>query len=36
MASVKGGYEKTEYMGEENIREDIWTGGRTRIMENEN
>jgi len=23
-------------MGEENIREDIWTGGRTRIMENEN
>jgi len=29
------GYDKTGYMGEENIK-DIWTGGRARIMENKN
>jgi hypothetical protein len=28
------GYEKTEYMGEENIREDMWTSGRTSDMKN--
>jgi hypothetical protein len=30
------GYEKTEYMGEENIKEDIGTSDRTRNMENKN
>jgi hypothetical protein len=33
MAYDREGYEKTEYMGQENI-EDIWTSGRTRNMEN--
>ena len=28
-------YEKTEYMGEENIEEVIWTSGRARNMENQ-
>jgi hypothetical protein len=36
MAYDRDGYEKTEYMGEENIKEDIWTSGRTRNMENKN
>jgi hypothetical protein len=34
--SVRDGYEKTEYVGQENIKEDIWTGGRTRNMRNKN
>jgi hypothetical protein len=36
MAYDGNGYEKTEYMGEENIKEDIWTSGRTRNMGNKN
>ena len=27
-------YEKTEYMGQENIEEDIWTSDRARNIEN--
>jgi hypothetical protein len=34
--SVRDGYEKTEYMGDENIKKDIWTGGRTRTVGNKN
>ena len=33
--SVRDGHEKTEYMGEENMK-DIWTGGRTRNIVNKN
>jgi hypothetical protein len=36
MAHDKDGNEKTEYMGEENTRNDIWTSGSTRNMENMN
>ena len=28
------GYEKTEYIWQENIKNGIWTGGRIRDMEN--
>jgi hypothetical protein len=34
MAYDRAGYEKTEYMGEENIKEDIRTSVSTRTMEN--
>jgi hypothetical protein len=34
MAYDRGGHEKAENMGEENIKEDIWTSGRTSNMEN--
>lgn len=30
------GMKKTEYMGEENMKEDIWTSGRTRYDEDKN
>ena len=30
------GYEKTGDMGEENIKKDIWSSGKTRNMENKN
>ena len=30
MAYDWDGYEKTEYMGQENIKEDIWTSGRSQ------
>jgi len=30
----RDGYEKTEYMGEENINKDMWTSGRARNVEN--
>ena len=30
------GYEKSEYMEEEIIKKYVWTGGRTRDMENKN
>jgi hypothetical protein len=33
---MTGGYEKAEFMGEENIKKDIWTKGRTSNMENKN
>jgi len=33
---VTDGYEKTGYMGKENIKKDTWTGGRERNMENKN
>jgi len=36
MAYDRDGYEKTEYIGQENIKEDIWTSGRTRNMESKN
>ena len=36
MAYDRDGYVKAEYMAEENIKEDIWTSGRTRNMENKN
>ena len=29
-------YAKTEYMGQQNIKGDIWTSGRKRNMENMN
>ena len=32
----RDGYEETEYMGEENIKKDIRTGGRARNMESKN
>jgi hypothetical protein len=32
----RDGYEKTEYVGDENIEKDIWTSGRTRNMKNKN
>jgi hypothetical protein len=34
--SMIDGYEKTEYMGDENIKENIRNGGRTRNMVNKN
>jgi len=34
VAYIRYGYENTEYMEEENIKEDIWTSGRTSHMEN--
>jgi hypothetical protein len=34
MACNRDGYEKTKYMGGENIEEDIWASGRTRNVEN--
>ena len=36
MGSDREGYEKNEYMGEENIKKDIWTSGRARYVENKN
>jgi hypothetical protein len=30
------GYEQTGYMGEENIKKDMWTGIRVRNMEKRN
>jgi hypothetical protein len=36
MAYERDGYEKTEYMGEGNISEDIWTSGGTRNIGNKN
>jgi hypothetical protein len=36
MAYGRDGYEKNEYMIQENIKVDIWTSGRTRNMENKN
>jgi hypothetical protein len=33
MVYDRHGYEKTEYVGEENSKEDIWTSGRTRNIE---
>jgi hypothetical protein len=36
MAYNRGGYEKSEYVGEENVKEDIWMSGRTRNMEIKN
>jgi hypothetical protein len=36
MGYGKDGYEKTEYMREENIEEDIWTSGTARNIENKN
>jgi hypothetical protein len=35
MGYDRDGYEKTEYMGEENI-EDMWTSGTARNIENKN
>jgi hypothetical protein len=35
MAHDRGGYEKTEYMRQEKIKEDIWNSG-TRNMQNSN
>jgi hypothetical protein len=32
----RDGYEKAEYMSEENINEDIWTSNRTRNTANNN
>ena len=34
--AMTDGYEKTEYMGEENIKSDICISGRARNMENKN
>jgi hypothetical protein len=36
MACDWDGYETTEYMGEEYIKEDMWTSGRARNMKNKN
>jgi hypothetical protein len=36
MACDRDGKVQAEYMGEENIKEDIWTSGRTRNVEPEN
>jgi hypothetical protein len=36
MAYDRDAYEKTEYMREEKTKEDIWSSGRTRNMENKN
>jgi hypothetical protein len=35
MACEREEREKVEFMGEENIKEDVWTSGRKRNMENE-
>ena len=32
----RDGYEKAEYMSEENIKEDVWTSSRTRNRANNN
>jgi hypothetical protein len=36
MAYDRPEYEKTEYMGEENVKEDVWKVGRTRNVEDRN
>jgi hypothetical protein len=36
VAYDRDAYEKTEYMREENVKEDVWTSGRTRSVENKN
>jgi hypothetical protein len=36
MAFDRDGYDKTEYMGEENIKKDIWTSARARNVEKKN
>jgi hypothetical protein len=33
MARDRDGHEEIRFMGEENIKEDMWTGGRARNME---
>jgi hypothetical protein len=32
----RDGYEETEYMGDEGIKDDIWTSGRISNVENNN
>jgi len=34
VANDRGGYEKSEYTEEENIKDDVWIGGVARNMEN--
>jgi hypothetical protein len=36
MGCVTDEYENTGCMGEENVKKDVWTGGRARNMEKKN